>query len=253
MSSANYTVTAVSYLNTKPFLYGLLSSPLIDFLDIILDYPANCAQNILSGKADLGLIPTGILSQLESYHIISDYCIGSVHQVKTVCLFSHKPIDAIDTVILDYQSKTSVKLLKILLALHWKLTPKLIDGKPGFTHDIPPNAAGLVIGDRAIPMLTQFEYHYDLATEWHSFTHGLPFVFAVWISRKKIDPLIERIFNNALQHGLDKIDDLIKILPSPHDHFDLKKYFKEDISYHLDDKKRESLALFQEYILKLHI
>ena len=59
------------------------------------------------------------------------------------------PIHQIKNIFLDYQSKTSVKLLKILLNEYWNVSPKLIDSKYGFENNIKGNNAGLVIGDRS--------------------------------------------------------------------------------------------------------
>ena len=82
-------VTAVSYLNTKPFLYGIFNHGLEEELDLELNIPSVCAQKLRDGEVDLGLVPVAIIPQLIRPHIISDYCIGTVGAVKTVCLYSH--------------------------------------------------------------------------------------------------------------------------------------------------------------------
>jgi chorismate dehydratase len=246
--SGNLRITAVSYLNTKPFLFGLFSSSLIDFLDIQLEIPSECARKLKSGEADLGLIPVGALKDLESYHIISDYCIGAVGRVNTVCLFSEVPVQQIEKIYLDYQSRTSVELIKILSAKHWKISPEFSHAMPGYTTKIQGTTGGLVIGDRVIPLLKNYEFVYDLSETWYQFTGGKPFVFAVWVSTKPMDPILERVFNNALKNGVDRVDDLCKILPNPYEDFDLKNYLKKDISYTFDDAKQEALSYFLELI-----
>ena len=65
-------------------------------------------------------------------HIISDFCIGADGEVDTVCLFSDVPIQEVESIFLDYQSKTSVELLKILLKEYWQVSPKLIEAKANY-------------------------------------------------------------------------------------------------------------------------
>ena len=100
-------ITAVSYLNTKPLLYGLLKSNLAQSVDLQLNIPSVCAQKLLNGEADLGLVPVAILPELQQPQIISDYCIGTVGAVKTVAIYSHVPIEKVESLYLDYHSRTS--------------------------------------------------------------------------------------------------------------------------------------------------
>jgi chorismate dehydratase len=108
-------ISVVSYLNTIPFIYGLEQSGLAKKLDISLDIPSACADKLLTNKVDIGLVPIVVLKQIQNAYIISDFCIGADGAVDTVCLFSDVPINEIESIFLDYQSKTSVELLKILL------------------------------------------------------------------------------------------------------------------------------------------
>jgi chorismate dehydratase len=146
-----YKVSAVSYLNTIPFIYGLKKSKLMDTMDLQLDYPAICAYKLINGEVDIALVPVVVIPQLESPHIISDYCIGSNGEVDTVCLYSDVPIEEIQTIALDYQSITSVALLRILLKEYWQVKPELNKTKLGFEDKIKGKHAALVIGDRAVP------------------------------------------------------------------------------------------------------
>ncbi|MEI9959254.1 MAG: MqnA/MqnD/SBP family protein [Ferruginibacter sp.] len=49
----------------------------------------------------------------------------------------------IKTVLLDYQSRTSVALLKILLKEYWNISPELIAAEKGFEQTIGGTTAGL--------------------------------------------------------------------------------------------------------------
>ncbi|MFT5385691.1 MAG: chorismate dehydratase [Saprospiraceae bacterium] len=236
-------VTAVSYLNTKPFLYGLLNNPIQHEIEISLDIPSVCADKLKSGEADLGLVPVAVIPHLKTPYILSDYCIGAEGAVKTVGIFSDSPIHEVKELILDYHSRTSVELAKILLDKYWKVQPKLTQATPGFEKTLKKGQAAVVIGDRTIELFDFYKYRYDLGEAWTAHT-GLPFVFAAWVSNKPLAPEFIAQFNSALKSGLDHIPQLIYLLPTPVKGFDLEKYFNHYISYTLDGEKRRALARF---------
>ena len=238
-------IGAVSYLNTKPLLYGIERSRVMNEIELIVDYPASIADMLLKDEIDMGLVPVAIIPKLSHSFINTDYCIGSDGPVASVCIFSDKPLETIDTVLLDYQSRTSVALAKILLKEHWKVTPKLVDAGKDFRDHIHGNTAGVVIGDRALQQRKHSPFVYDLGEAWKQFT-GLPFVFAGWISNKPIDPgFIER-FGQANKEGLLQIPNVVRDNPYPD--FDLHAYFTKYLDYSLDDPKRKGLELFLHYL-----
>ena len=239
-------VTAVSYLNTKPLLYGLFKSPVAAELDLKLDIPSVCAEKLRSGQADLGLVPVAILPELTQAYIVSDYCIGAEGEVKTVCIYAEKPLEELKTIYLDYHSRTSVELARILVREYWKVDAELLPAKPGFEKQIQGDTGALLIGDRTIGLDLKYPYVYDLGEAWLQHT-GLPFVFAAWVSTKPLDPAFIQRFNAALKTGLDYIPELIYLLPTQPD-FDLNTYFTKYISYPLTKSKRAALRLFLEKI-----
>ena len=178
-------VVAVSYLNTKPLVYGFKQGMMSNEMELIFDIPSKASEKLMNNEVDLGLIPVAAIPDLKEYYIISDYCIGATNPVASVCLFSEVPIEDIDSIILDYQSKTSVALLKILLKEYWNIQPLFINSENEFHNEIIGKTAGLIIGDRALVQLNNFKYVYDLAEIWQLHT-GLPFVFAAWVSNKKL-------------------------------------------------------------------
>lgn len=241
-------IGAVSYLNTKPLLYGLNHSSLKQEVDLWLDYPSSIAKALLEGKIDIGLVPVAIIPSLKEYHIISDFCIGCDGPVGSVCIFSDVPLEETDRLLLDYQSRTSVALAGILLKHHWKLNPEIEDSKgEEFIHRITGKTAGVVIGDRALEQRIHHRYIYDLGEAWKDFT-GLGFVFAAWISNKKLDPLFLENFNKLNAVGLDNLKEIIRENPYPH--FDLELYYTKLISYTLDENKRAGMRRFIEMISK---
>ena len=236
-------ITAVSYLNTKPMLYGLLNSPVAKQIDLSLDIPSICAEKLQHGEADLGLIPVAAIPSIPSAKIISKYCIGSDGPVQTVGLYGDVPVHEMEAIYLDFHSRTSVQLLKILLNRHWHHQPRFINTKDGFESNIVHKNGGLVIGDKAIGLENKHPFFYDLSEEWKTMT-GLPFVFAAWVSNKELDPNFVNAFNDAIAKGLSNISSLVYLLPSPHPDFDLKHYFNHGISYDLDAAKKEALSTF---------
>ena len=238
-------VGAVSYLNTKPLVYGfregLIAGQLAGQMDLVFDYPSIVAEKLLSDKLDLGLVPIAVIPFLKECHIISDYCIGCDGEVASVCLFSDVPIGEIDTIILDYQSRTSVALLKILLNEHWKIAPALVTGSPGYESQIKGTTAGLVIGDRAFKQRKANSYIYDLGTAWKEMT-GLPFVFAAWVSNKPIPKAFEASFNEANKWGIDHIEKVI--MENPSADFDLNEYYHTLIKFRINMAMREAITLF---------
>ncbi len=238
-------VGAVSYLNTKPLVFGFENGSMEDQIELVSDYPANIAASLLKNEIDLGLIPVAVIPQLKEHHIVSDYCIGASQAVASVCLFSVVPLNEIETILVDYQSRTSAALLKVLLQHHWKIAPMLIDTNSGYQENIKGTTAGLVIGDRALRQRLLSTYIYDLASSWQEMT-GLPFVFAAWVSNKKLPVDFIQSFNRATSEGLSHIDEIVATIDFPE--YDMKKYYTENIDYKLNDKKLEAVKLFLDYI-----
>lgn len=227
-------ISAVSYTNTKPFVYGLKHVSIADQIDLSLDIPSVCADKLINNQVDIGLVPVATLLSLSNYQIISDYCIGAVGAVHSVYIFSDKPISAIKTIRADEQSRTSNLLAKVLLKNYWKISPEWVKDD---TAD-----AFVQIGDRTFGKAESYAYAYDLSAVWHDFT-TMPFVFAAWVSNKPISEEFIANFNAALQLGLENRPELIKELDT-FPNFDMGQYLNTYIDYNLDELKRKALAHF---------
>ena len=237
-------ISAVSYLNTIPFIHGLKQSELIKIIDLQLDYPSICADKLINGTVDLALVPVAVIPKLKEAYIISDYCIGANGSVDTVCLYSDVPIEEIESIALDYQSRTSVALLKILLNEYWQLNPELKKANVGFEENIKGNHAALVIGDRAFALNTKHAYIYDLSAIWKEMT-GLPFVFAAWVANTKLPQDFIVSFNKALEKGLSDIDMALAIEGDSYPNCENPEdYLNNKISYNLDIEKQKGMELF---------
>ncbi|HEX9512716.1 MAG TPA: menaquinone biosynthesis protein [Puia sp.] len=238
-------VGAVSYLNTKPLLYGIQRSPIMKDMELIIDYPSRIADMLLRDEIDMGLVPVAVIPKMKDWYINGDICIGCNGPVASVCLFSETPVEKTQKVLLDYQSRTSVALARILLREYWKISPELVAGDKDFRDHIKGTTAGVVIGDRALEQRLRSPFVYDLGEAWKDLT-GLPFVFAAWVSNKPLDPGFIEKFNKANRVGLEQIDAVVK--ENPYSAFDLRDYFTQYLDYQLDLAKRQGLDKFLQYL-----
>lgn len=243
-------VGAVSYLNTKPLLYGINREPMAGKIGLVTDYPANIAGRLLDGSIDIGLVPVAIIPRLRESHIVSDYCIGAEGPVASVALFSEQPLERISKVWLDYQSRTSVNLARVLLKHYWKKNVEFLDASEGYQDQIKGDTAGVVIGDRAFAQRQVSPYIYDLAEAWQSFT-GLPFVFAAWVANKQLPQEFINEFNAANAFGLCRLDEVIK--ENPYDKYDLYTYYTKNINYSFSSAKKLGLETFLGYLKEIYL
>ncbi len=178
-------VGAVSYLNTKPLVYGL--AELAPQAEVIFDLPSRLADGLAAGRYDIALIPSVEFFQDPSYTIVSDACIGCRGPVLSVKLLSRVPMGEIRTLALDEGSRTSAALCQILLERRFGLRPQLLPMPIGQTVSETAADAILLIGDRAIhPPAGPFAEVWDLGDEWCRWAE-LPMVFAMWTARAGVD------------------------------------------------------------------
>ena len=239
-----HSVSIVNYYNTTPFLYGINHSDFLSQIKLELDIPSVCAQKLKNKQVEIGLVPVAILPELDSYHIITDYCIGAVGKVDSVKLFSKKPLDQLTHVLLDYQSKTSVTLVQVLNTHFWKKNIQFIPATEGFEKQINDTTGAVIIGDRTFG-LTSHPYQYDLAEEWQKYT-DLPFVFACWVSNIPLEKSFISEFNKALGYGVNHIEEAVIEKPNEALGDKALDYLKNKISYNLDEDKRQALTKFLE-------
>ena len=195
----------------------------------------------MDGSIDIGLVPVAIIPYLRDWYINTDYCIGADGAVASVCIFSDVPLEQTESVLLDYQSRTSVQLATLLLKEFYKVQAIPVAAQPGYQELIKGKTAGLVIGDRALAQRRKSKYIYDLGEAWKQHT-GLPFVFAAWISTKELDPGFIRRFNDANMEGLHHIDEVVSM--AYYKEFDLHEYYTRYIKYDLTNERRAALDLF---------
>ena len=240
-------VGAVNYLNARPLLYGFEQGMMMDQIELTFNYPGQIAAGLLSGDLDIGLVPVAVLPGMDAFQIISDYGIAADGPVASVAIFAEQPIQQLDQLILDYQSRTSVMLARYLMQHHWKHTPHFEQADADFIGRIQQTTGAVIIGDRALQQLQRFEYVYDLAAAWKDHT-GLPFVFAAWVSRVQLADSFILQFNKANEWGLNRLQEVAD--RHPFSAFDLHQYYTQFIHYRLSESKLNGLRLFLDRVVK---
>lgn len=250
MTNQKFKIAMVSYLNSKPFEYGLKHCGYSSHFDIIAADPATCAKLFDEKKVDISLIPAGALHDLFDYNIIiSDFCIGCDGEVRTVGLFSNAPLERGTRLIADHHSRTSVLLSLILLNEVFGLDIPVVM-MDIHQAEVKENDIVLMIGDKVFQKEHDFLYKADLGTLWKQQT-GLPFVFAVWIANKNLPVDAIRMLNESFSFGMNHIDKIIEQQSS--ENLDLYYYYKQNISYMMDNDKKAALELYLQKSKSYHL
>jgi chorismate dehydratase len=207
-------VCAVSYLNTVPLVWGMLHSSepeLREAFDLRFALPSDCAAQLASGEADIGIIPVIEMARqkLEYFRGAGIACHGPV---RSILLISKVPMARIKTLAVDAASRTSVMLARVILAEKFGVEPQLIARPADLAAMLGEADAALIIGDPALrldPATLPFET-LDLGGEWTSMT-GLPMVFALWSGRKEaIQDRYSRVFLESCRYGIQHAGDIAR-------------------------------------------
>lgn len=238
-------IAAVSYLNTAPMIWGISQAAPSLRDGLVLAIPARCAELFISGAVDVALMPVAAVATLskDSYDIVTDYCISAEDNVQSVALLSNTPLDHIQTIYLDTDSKTSVQLVRVLAKEYWKIAPQWSEGLP---QQIKTGEAIVAIGDKVFEIEKQFTQKWDLAKEWINHT-ALPFVFAVWVARKGVNPKDIEQLNQALRHGVENIEKSVEGIQTSC--ANPVEYLSQNIKYKLSPTKSEAIRVFWEKII----
>jgi len=241
-------VSLVSYLNSLPFKWGLENYISKPEFELVLDYPAELARKLISQEVNVGLVPVAVIPQIVNAQIISPYGIGAYKQVDSVLMVSNYPLNEIETVWLDYQSKTSVNLLKVLAFKFWnKSNWKFEAATEGYLNNLQPKHAAVVIGDRALQEKNKYTHVFDLATEWYNFTQ-LPFVFAAWVSNTQLSENWIKNFNNSLKYGIENISQINLPLNTGLTNEQITDYLTKKIKYKIGSEAyQKAVSLFLSY------
>lgn len=256
-------VGAVSFLNTKPLIYPLLDKEIQADIALSLDVPSSVAARLSDSRIDVGLIP--IIEYFRAnpsgtnYCILPDISIASNGGVQSIQLFSRVPVHEIRRIALDTSSRSSVALLKILLAEKYGISPAFTMCAPTVkpstalqNRQYPPFEAVLLIGDPALRHLGTTQYSVDLGEAWYKLT-GLPFVYACWVARS--DTSLGDLPQTLLQSKERGIAQIPEIAQTEARKLGLPEtlcldYLQNHIKYDLDESAIAGMELFYKFAVK---
>lgn len=240
-------ISLVHYLNAAPLGWAFLHGPFSDGFEVIPSSPADCADQLAKGQADIGLIPSIEYQRIPDLRIIPGISISSLDAVRSILLIRSKGTDRIRSVAMDTCSRTSVTLARILLEQKLGIHPEYVSHPPNPPEMLKRCDAAVVIGDPALQVNPEDYDTIDLAQEWVHW-QGRPFVCAVWACRSSVPASADLVstFQKARDWGLKKRLEIAAVfgrsldLPVPF----LDDYLRNNIDYNLGQAHIEGLQAF---------
>jgi chorismate dehydratase len=247
-------VSTISFLNTVPLMRGFdRSVGATSEYEVWFTTPSECADQLRTGIADVGLIPAIEYQRIPGLAVAGNAAIATPGAVRSILLLTRGPLDQVRTVAADTASRTSVALTQILFQ-------RRFSGKPVqmLPHRANPAAmlakcdAALVIGDPALQYAKaplEGVTAIDLGSEWFALT-GKPFVFAFWAAHTKAaTPELAATLESWRDRGMAEIDEIIRE-ESIKRYLSLevvRAYLTENIHYTLDAACQEGLELYYRW------
>ena len=247
-------IGSVPYLNAVPLTWALHK---IGFCgSLLFGTPAQLSSWLEDGKIDAGLIPIAEYLRGVGSGIVAGVALASDGAVRSVLLVSKVPIFQIETIAVDKGSRSSVMLLKLLLAERYGNVPVLFPTEPNLDAMLSVADAALLIGDAAL--LAQVNPHWqvtDLGQEWKELT-GLPFVFAAWVLREGCPE--SDLANWLIKAKVEGLKNLEAIVAEESQRRNLDRnlvlhYLSECIRYDLTEAHIESIRTFNRLCVKHYL
>jgi chorismate dehydratase len=251
-SSIVHRIGAVSFLNTVPLICGLDERKDVALLR---EVPSRLADRLYEGQVDVGMIPVIEYLRGVGGDIVPGICIGAKGPVHSVKVFSKIPLQEAESIAVDRGSRSSVALLRILLAEMYGSQPDLHTVSPRAEDPFHEHDTVLIIGDRAMKVDAREIHEYDLGAMWYELTH-LPFVFAVWVlspaysrdEARERRALLLDILKAAKARGFANLEQLAAehSVSSGHDEKELIDYWSHSICYDMAENELAGLRRFAE-------
>src|ERR1043165_6131776 len=92
----------------------MVHGPQKGLFDLIFRLPSECADDLASGAADIGIVPSFELTR-QNLKILRGAGIACRGAVRSILLISKKPAAQIATLAADSSSRTSVELARVIL------------------------------------------------------------------------------------------------------------------------------------------
>jgi predicted solute-binding protein len=233
----HWRIGSVPHLNVRPLIYGI--EPQMRFCT-----PARLADAMHRREFDVGLVPVAEVLLHDQYDVINNIGIVSFGEVRSVFLVHRVPVQQVRNISIDPASRSSVWLLRVLLAGRYGIEPKF--------HPRPADGdATFVFGDEAIKRVAD-EPRLDLGAAWTDWT-GLPFVYAVWASQHgAADAALAATLRRAKAAGLAHLDEIIEKSTEATPEI-RRDYLTRHIRYDLGDDAKRGLRKFQDCLVKLNL
>ncbi len=236
-----------------------LADELAERYDVRWMLPSQCADELGSGAADIGLVPIAALPKEPHLRVLPGCTIASKGTVRSLLLVrrANQPLNKLRSVASDTASRTTLTYSRILFHLWGNSEVPFFPMAADLDAMLERAEAAIVIGDPALMALEErtnrFErtgeelvYH-DLAEEWRALT-GLPFVSAVWGAAhgSSLDERVSRDLIRSRDNGMANIDVLVeewsRKLPLPA--ATIRTYLTQNIHYVLDEECIEGMRGF---------
>ena len=240
-------ISLVHYLNSAPLGWAFLHGPFKGEFEIMPSSPADCADQLASGEADIGLIPSIEYQRIPDLQIIPEISIASLAEVRSILLIKPKGNRPIKSVALDVSSRTSVALTKVLLQSKMGIHPEYVPHPPDLSAMLKLCDAALLIGDPALRVRIEEYDAIDLAGEWVQWQRK-PFVCAFWACRSNasLPADLNSILREAKDWGLKRRDEIASVyaesLSLPRSF--LEDYLVRNIDYNLG---QDHIAGLEQY------
>lgn len=268
---AKNKISIVKYLNAVPLAWGILEGAQKEKFDALLSTPVECAEQLGSGRVDIGLIPSIEYQRIKDCRIVPGPAVAAVYNVRSVILVSELPLWKVKTVACDNSSRTSVALTKVIFSEFYHTHPDFRPAEADLANMLAQSDAALLIGDNALKFMEQNERPdaerqkpllrhgseplevFDLAERWRFLT-GLPFVFAFWAMRGGIkDESIVDTLKQSRDFGVAHIPEIVTRYSET---LQIKKEFLQDyleknVHYYMDQSCLQALDLFYELAAKV--
>jgi chorismate dehydratase len=222
--------------------------------DLEFRIPAGCADQLASGAADIGIVPSFELTRM-NLEVIPGTGIACRGPVRSILLISSRPASEIRTLAADSSSRTSVELARVILERKYGISPAVIRQPPDLEVMLQSADAALIIGDPALRIdPTRLPYFaYDLGAEWVEMT-GLPMVFAVWAGRPGVATApVAEAFQESCRFGRERIEEIVISEASRREFAPglVREYLTRNIVHELETCDYEGMELFLRYAREL--
>jgi predicted solute-binding protein len=240
-------IGAVSYLNTRPLVYGMQDGPCAQRVRLSYATPAVLADRLAAGELDVALLPVVELARIAGLELVPGLGIVTYGPSRSVLLVSNGPPDAIESIALDPDSRTSNALARVLLAEVWKRRPRILSGGASLAASLGQADAAVRIGDKALfDRLPSGAHVQDLGEVWTNETR-LPFVFAAWAARPGVvDRDLYRLMHDSRRAGSRAIDRIAAEFTWNGSHYPdvAREYLTEHIRFRLGSDELRAMELF---------